>query len=372
MSAQADSDRVSAGTGEFEAIRLGQISEAAAVLLARQDCGTGMSLIPTVANVPAVPSMRHVRVPSLGAEDAFVLQRPRNLSLSRKRPILLTLVNLFIMGTLVVVGFLLKDHWRRDVPPQEQTADRAVELAVSPPPQERESFRAARPDAAPPQLAGQASRAIRGQPLPLGLTLEGKPNGAEIVLSGLAAGMTLSAGKPVGLSDWRLPAVDSILRNAWIVPPDGFVGTAHLVAELRLVDGSIAHRLAIHPEWVAPWTVAAAPQQVKMPPPGAATPAGVPKVDREQTAILVQRGKEFIRNGDLAAARLVLRRAAEANDPEAALALAGTYDPSVLRDLKVYPATGDLEMARTWYQKAKEFGSGEASKRLEAFAAGKR
>ena len=45
-------------------------------------------------------------------------------------------------------------------------------------------------------------------------------------------------------------------------------------------------------------------------------------------ATLVKRGQDFIANGDLAAARLVLRRAADGGDAQAALLLGSTYDPA--------------------------------------------
>jgi TPR repeat protein len=77
-------------------------------------------------------------------------------------------------------------------------------------------------------------------------------------------------------------------------------------------------------------------------------------------------------DGDLSAARLVLQRAAEANDVEAALALAGTYDPFVLQKLRVYGVSADAAMARAWYEKAKELGSAEARQRLEILASGAR
>jgi TPR repeat protein len=85
----------------------------------------------------------------------------------------------------------------------------------------------------------------------------------------------------------------------------------------------------------------------------------------EELAVLLKRGKDFIATGDLAAARLVLRKAAEANNAEAALALGATYDPLVLRQLKVYGFTSDAAMARSWYEKAAELGSSAASRRLE-------
>jgi hypothetical protein len=85
----------------------------------------------------------------------------------------------------------------------------------------------------------------------------------------------------------------------------------------------------------------------------------------EELAVLLKRGKDLIATGDLAAARPVLRRAAEANDAEAALALGATYDPLVLRQLKVYGFTPDAAMARSWYEKAAELGSSAAPRRLE-------
>jgi hypothetical protein len=96
------------------------------------------------------------------------------------------------------------------------------------------------------------------------------------------------------------------------------------------------------------------------------------QIDREEITVLINRGKDLIANGDLAAARLVLQRAADANDAEAALALAATYDPVVLRELKVYGFTADAAMARAWYQRARELGSAAALKRLEILITGAR
>jgi TPR repeat protein len=62
------------------------------------------------------------------------------------------------------------------------------------------------------------------------------------------------------------------------------------------------------------------------------------QLDGEEIIVLLKRGKDLISTGDLTAARLVLRKAADANNAEAALALGATYDPFVLRELKVYNA----------------------------------
>jgi hypothetical protein len=116
---------------------------------------------------------------------------------------------------------------------------------------------------------------------------------------------------------------------------------------------------------------------VEVPAPAIATaaeadrPAGgftARKLDAEEIAALRRRGEDFFAHGDVAAARLVLRRAAEAADARAAFALAATYDPIVLGDRGGGGATPDPATARTWYERAKAFGSPEAPRRLELLA----
>jgi hypothetical protein len=52
----------------------------------------------------------------------------------------------------------------------------------------------------------------------------------------------------------------------------------------------------------------------------------------------------------------------------AALMLAGTYDPIILEKLSIQGLASDIAAARTWYERAKEFGSAEAMRRLEILA----
>jgi hypothetical protein len=87
-----------------------------------------------------------------------------------------------------------------------------------------------------------------------------------------------------------------------------------------------------------------------------------------ELATLRRRGKEFIANGVVAAARLVFQRAAEACDTDAAFALGATYDPIMLRKLGRRALAPDIAAARTWYEKAKQLGSAEASDQLERLA----
>lgn len=89
---------------------------------------------------------------------------------------------------------------------------------------------------------------------------------------------------------------------------------------------------------------------------------------QDEVAALVARGRDSLAAGDISAARIVLRRAAEAGDSQAALALGGTYDPNVLRRLGVVGFAADLAQARTWYRKAAELGSTDAPRRLDQLA----
>jgi hypothetical protein len=214
--------------------------------------------------------------------------------------------------------------------------------------------------------------------IPLGVWLAGADESASLLISGLPAGSTTSAGRPLGAGNWRLPA--SELSNAAIRPPRGFVGAIDLTVELRLADDTVADRQSLRLTWVGtPETTAAQTTGVAAPvgtdstapretPNSQATSAPLRRLDREEIAYLLKRGEELVAVGELGPARLVLRRAAEAGDPNAAFALATTYDQTLLEALRVIGVAPDTAMARAWYEKAKELGSTDASRRLELLA----
>ena len=250
------------------------------------------------------------------------------------------------------------------------------------------------PKPAPLQLVvGQGSSGGPGEAIPIKVSLSGAPGGATLVIGGLAAGSTLNVGRASGANGWQLMATE--LGDARIRPPQGFVGAMQLALELRQSDDSVADRKALRLEWVAPpapVAQAAAPAPViqAAPPAPAAqaatlAPAGqatapapaaqtakpsfvVRHLDPAEVAALVKRGEAFMASGDLASARLVLQRAAEAGEAQAALSLAETYDPLVLEKLGFQGPTADVEKARFWYERAQEFGSSNASARLQLLA----
>ena len=86
----------------------------------------------------------------------------------------------------------------------------------------------------------------------------------------------------------------------------------------------------------------------------------------EEIEQLIHRGETFLAQGDIAAARLFLERAADARDPRATLMLGTTYDPDVLRRMGAVGIRPDPQQAHQWYAQAAEFGSHEARQRLAA------
>ena len=91
-------------------------------------------------------------------------------------------------------------------------------------------------------------------------------------------------------------------------------------------------------------------------------------LDADEIKLLMKQGEQFANLGDLATARILFQRAAEAGDATAATALAATYDPTVLAKLNVVGFRADLEKARFWYQKAVSLGSSDAKRRLDLLA----
>jgi hypothetical protein len=102
--------------------------------------------------------------------------------------------------------------------------------------------------------------------------------------------------------------------------------------------------------------------EIRQPP---AAPAPARRLGADELASLLNRAKGLIATGDIASARLLLERAADAQEPSAALILAGTYDPAVLGTPDARSIAPDSAAARIWYQKAAQFGSLDAQARLD-------
>jgi hypothetical protein len=105
--------------------------------------------------------------------------------------------------------------------------------------------------------------------------------------------------------------------------------------------------------------------QPAIPQPAPSPSAPARRLDADELAALLKRARGFIAIGDIASARLLLERAADAQEAGAALLLAQTYDPAVLGTPDARSITPDPATARGWYQKAARLGSREAQLRLD-------
>lgn len=230
---------------------------------------------------------------------------------------------------------------------------------------------AAAPVQQPARLVVTGSTADNAEQILIGIAAENASLDMTAVVSGLEPGTVLSAGKPWGSTGWIVPA--SELATTYLKPPAGFSGKMEYTVALHRVDNSVVDRQTMRLEWSAPNAQAPAPSQqqpVASAPPAAHAPTQSHAVTMSQQEIdlMVARGTELLNQGDIASARLLLQHAAEARDARAALALAASYDPNELKRLGVYGAEPDIAQAREWYEKARQFGSREAPRRLELLA----
>ncbi len=87
------------------------------------------------------------------------------------------------------------------------------------------------------------------------------------------------------------------------------------------------------------------------------------------TQRMLARGNQFLLQGNVNAARLFYRRAADAGSAAAAMALAATYDPNELQTLGIVGMTGDVGEAKRWYERAIQLGEAKARTRLDRLPA---
>ena len=238
------------------------------------------------------------------------------------------------------------------------------------------------PQAPPPQkrtatLAVQDGSGFANDPVPLGIHVGAPPPGAFVSINGLTAGARLTSGKRVG-PEWRVPATE--ISGVSVIPPEGFTGQMLVTAELRDEAGVALTGTSTRLTWQATPSLAAvaAPRVAAAPPVAVATaaPSAMPapqaevvrSLDPREVAALIKRGQDLLASGDVQSARLLLMRGAEARDARAALLVGTTYDPALLRQIGADGPLADAAQARTWYQRAKEWGEPDAQRKLEALA----
>jgi hypothetical protein len=87
--------------------------------------------------------------------------------------------------------------------------------------------------------------------------------------------------------------------------------------------------------------------------------------DASAIAAKMRNGVELMTYGEVFAARAMFQRVAEAGEGAGAFALAETYDPIVLGELRLRDQImPDVALARTWYERARDLGAPEARDRI--------
>lgn len=239
-----------------------------------------------------------------------------------------------------------------------------------------------------------AARELRLQPgaeIPLGLTIDADweiPKQAMIVIRGMPAGMQLSEGRAFGPGVWVVPA--SELGNVKLRTPMAAKAGGLLSVSLATPDGASldeARIMLVLPPSAAPATAsptppaslnAAVPPSRAAPPVSQGLPSPLPAAgpraaimakptaqERASLMMLVAKGEENLGLGNILVARQFFLRAAERGLPEAAIALAATYDARELARMKTVAGVApDVKLARRWYEHARVLGSTEAALRL--------
>jgi hypothetical protein len=177
--------------------------------------------------------------------------------------------------------------------------------------------------------------------------LAAEPTGAEVAAARRSPPNALATASASPSRDEIAAAYQSALKGKVAVPEPAAREAAREVA-------------AVTP--TAP-VVAVAPA-VREPVPVTREAVPARRIDPDELAVLLTRAKSLLAIGDITSARLLLERAADAQEVEAALMLAGTYDPQVLGSQDLRSVTADPAAAKVWYQKAAQLGSADAKRRL--------
>lgn len=167
---------------------------------------------------------------------------------------------------------------------------------------------------------------------------DGVPPRSVVAIRDLPDGSSLSAGRPHGPRGWTL--LPDELGDVRVVVPEGATGSTVLRLELIDATGAV--------------TSTAETRLTVVPSPKPSPVVRPEEVMRAQS--LIEHGRKMVEVGYIAGARAYFQRAAEAGSPEAAAALAATYDPEALKAMHAHGIKPDAAQAAFWYARAEELG----------------
>ena len=146
------------------------------------------------------------------------------------------------------------------------------------------------------------------------------------------------------------------LNDVYVYAPKDFIGIMNTAIDLLSANQRLIESRAARLEWIAKPDSSPPTKRIE------SRVLNAPSVQpmNPENAALMEKAWGLVKSGDVASARLLFQRLANADIADAALALAATYDPRYLAQHNLIGVVGDETKARTWYQRASELGSTEA------------
>lgn len=214
--------------------------------------------------------------------------------------------------------------------------------------------------------------------IPLMLHADPGEAGGDLVLklSGLPQSAYLTAGAKAEDNAWQLAAADAAGVKL-VVPQTSEPSFDVTVAAFEAKTGELVAPIkemtvAIDDANLTIAPAAALPESVTIKKSEQSKAAAAVPEEQEIAAIepqaqnLVAKGDILLKSGDLGMARQFYERAFAQGSAEAAIGMGKTYDPTVYAELEVHGLKPDPALAMEWYTRASAAGNADADKAIEA------
>jgi len=160
-----------------------------------------------------------------------------------------------------------------------------------------------------PRLVVDVQKAFANEPLSLGVSVDPPTGDETLMLAGLALGTRLSAGAPTSEASWQLAPRD--LDGVYVYAPKDFIGIMNTAVNLLSANQRLIESRAARLEWIAKVDSSPPTKRIVS---GALNAPGVQLMNAEDAA-LMERGRDLLKSGDIASARLLFQRLATAGSP---------------------------------------------------------
>jgi len=314
---------------------------------------------PAVASETAIAAS--LAPPPLAAsEPAESSERAGRLSTVQRRLLIGGTFVVAYIGILLVLGTLIPRHFRLADEPSmaasaPTTSKPSTRQAASPKAADRFAESTQAPVSASPSGSSELSEPSPPAPSVSEASAPHQLESAPVAPAAAPETVTTAQPKATGPENAPPPSAPTSLIPA--VPQAAMAPAAPAAADNAATNAAA--------------TTAAAPPAAA--PPAAASEAASPvaptstasSLSADDIAALIARGDAVLATGDIVSARLYYERAATGGSGHAALLLAETYDPALLKSAGLNSVQGDAARAAVWYSRARALGDRDAERRLQ-------